>query len=155
MNNPLRSTKTLSPVLLAWIALLTFEVVCQISLKLAGEAIGAFDFDRASFIAALSTPWLWAGIGCYLGAFLAWMTILEKSALSAAFPTSAIVFVGVMAASAAVFGEPVHWEKVLGSAIIVGGILLLGGERAEHAAAHARTCEDAPTTSGPDARNPK
>ncbi|HXS72676.1 MAG TPA: EamA family transporter [Rhodanobacteraceae bacterium] len=137
MNAPARARRRLWPVLLAWLALLSLETLCQISLKFTGDAIGAFDLSRASVLAALSTPWLWVAIGCYLGAFLAWMTILDKSALSAAFPTSALVFVSVMIASAAVFGEPVHWEKALGSAIIVAGILLLGGERAEHQAVHA------------------
>jgi len=124
------------PVLIAWLVLLSLETLCQISLKFAGSAIGAFDLNRASVLAAISTPWLWVAIGCYLGAFMAWMTILDRSALSAAFPTSAIVFVSIMIASALVFGEPVHWEKALGSAIIVAGILMLGGERAEHQLAH-------------------
>lgn len=131
MNGPARAQRPLLPLLLAWLALLLLETLCQISLKLAGEATGAFALERASVLRALSTPWLWVAIGCYVGVFLAWMTILEKSPLSAAFPTSAIVFVSVMIASWIVFREPVHWEKALGSAIIVAGILLLGGERAE------------------------
>lgn len=128
-----------SSVLLAWLALLLLETLCQTSLKLAGQSTGAFDLDSASIIAALSTPWLWVAIGCYLGAFLAWMTILDKSPLSAAFPTSAIVFVSVMIVSWYVFREPVDWEKILGSVIIVAGILMLGGERAELELIHAPT----------------
>jgi drug/metabolite transporter (DMT)-like permease len=38
-----------------------------------------------------------------------------------------------MVASWAVFDDPMGWEKILGSAIIVAGILLLGGD-ADHAA---------------------
>lgn len=138
-----------APVLIAWLVLLALETLCQISLKFAGGAIGAFEPDRASVMAALSTPWIWVAIGCYLGAFLAWMTILSKSRLSSAYPTSAIVFVSVMIASALVFGEPVHWEKALGSAIIVGGILMLGGERAERQAEHDALVT--PLASGPHA----
>lgn len=117
-----------SSILLAWFTLLVFETLCQTSLKFAGDAVGPFDLDRASIIAALSTPWLWVAIGCYLGAFIAWMTILDKSSLSSAFPTSAIVFVSVMIVSWYVFREPVDWEKILGSAVIVAGILMLGGD---------------------------
>lgn len=122
------------PVLAAWLVLLVLETLCQISLKLAGDTIGAFRLDRTSILAAIGTPWLWIAIGCYLGGFLAWMTILNRSTLSSAYPTSAIVFVSVIIASALVFGEPVHWEKTLGSAIIVAGILMLGGERTERLA---------------------
>ncbi|HET6907504.1 MAG TPA: EamA family transporter [Rhodanobacteraceae bacterium] len=129
------------PVLVAWVILLALETLCQVSLKFAGSSIGAFNLNRASVLAAISTPWLWVAIGCYLGAFLAWMTILSKSSLSSAYPTSAIVFVSVMIASWLVFGEPVGWDKALGSGIIVAGILLLGGERTEHGTARKHTME--------------
>lgn len=120
--------RQLAPLFVAWAILLAIETLGQIALKTAGNHIGAFELDRASVLAALSTPWLWLGLACYLGQFVVWMTILEKSALSAAFPTSAIAFVAIMIASWAVFGDAMGWEKILGSAIIVAGILLLGGD---------------------------
>src|SRR5450755_3673404 len=108
---------------LAWGALLGFETLCQISLKFAGRQTGAFDFSLAALQRALATPWLWVAIACYVGAFLAWMTILRKSTLSAAFTISAIVLVAVMLASWLVFGEHLSWLQLLGAAIIVAGIL--------------------------------
>ncbi|HET7561531.1 MAG TPA: hypothetical protein VFJ87_04030 [Rhodanobacteraceae bacterium] len=123
-------TWRLSPIVTAWMMLLAIETLGQIALKTAGGQIGPFELDRASILLALQTPWLWLGLACYLGQFVVWMVILEKSALSAAFPTSAIVFVSVMIASRVVFGDPMGWEKVLGSAVIVTGILLLGGDEA-------------------------
>lgn len=120
--------RRLMPLVAAWAILLTIETLGQIALKVAGAQVGAFQLDRRSVLAALSTPWLWLALGCYLGQFAVWMTILEKSTLSAAFPTSAIAFVAIMIASRAVFGDPMGWEKILGSAIIVAGILLLGGD---------------------------
>ena len=115
---------------LAWLLLLGFETVCQISLKKAGLDVGAFDFSRNAFVRALSQPWLWSAIGCYIGAFLSWITILRKSTLSAAFATSAIVFVAVMAASWMVFGEHVGTMQIAGSLIILAGILMLGADEA-------------------------
>lgn len=119
---------SLSPLLLAWVALLAVETLGQVSLKFAGTRVGALEPDLHSIRAALSTPWLWLGLGCYLGQFVLWMRILETSHLSRAFPTSAIAFVAIMIASWTVFGDPMGWEKILGSAIIVAGILLLGGD---------------------------
>ena len=116
--------------MLAWSVLLVFETVCQISLKLAGRATGEFDFSAAAFRHALGTPWLYVAIGCYVGAFLAWMTILRQSTLSAAFTTSALVFVAVMFSSWIVFGEHIGALQLLGSAIIVAGILMLGTDDA-------------------------
>lgn len=115
---------------LAWLLLLGFETVCQISLKKAGLDVGVFDFSRHAFVRALSQPWLWSAIGCYIGAFLSWITILRKSTLSAAFATSAIVFVAVMAASWMVFGEHVGTMQIAGSLIILAGILMLGADEA-------------------------
>jgi len=115
---------------IAWGLLLGFETLCQISLKYAGLANAEFDFSPSAFAHAIVTPTLWVAIGCYIGAFLAWMTILRKSTLSAAFATSAIVFVAVMFASWWVFGEHIGAMQLLGSAIIVGGILLLGADDA-------------------------
>ena len=114
--------------LLAWAALLGFETLCQISLKLAGRHTGPFDFSVGAFQHALTTPWLWVAIGCYVGAFLAWMTILRKSTLSAAFTTSALVFVAVMLASWLVFREHIGWLQLLGATIIVAGILVIGAD---------------------------
>ena len=116
---------------IAWAALLGCETLCQISLKYAGLANADFDFSRAAFTHAIATPPLWVAIACYIGAFVAWMTILRKSTLSAAFATSAIVFVAVMFASWSVFGEHIGMLQLLGAAIIVGGILLLGADDAK------------------------
>jgi multidrug transporter EmrE-like cation transporter len=116
---------------IAWAALLGCETLCQISLKYAGLANTNFDFSPAAFVQAIATPPLWVAIGCYIGAFFAWMTILRKSTLSAAFATSAIVFVAVMFASWSVFGEHIGALQLLGAAIIVGGILLLGADDAK------------------------
>ena len=113
---------------IAWGVLLGLETLCQTSLKYAGLANANFDFSTGAFRQAIVTPSLWVAIGCYVGAFLAWMTILRKSTLSAAFTTSAIVFVAVMLASWWVFGEHIGALQFLGSAIIVAGILMLGAD---------------------------
>ena len=115
---------------IAWLLLLGFETLCQISLKKAGLDVGVFDFSRAAFAHALAEPWLWSAIGCYIGSFLSWITILRKSSLSAAFATSAIVFVAVMAACWAVFGEHVGVMQIVGSSVILVGILMLGADQA-------------------------
>jgi drug/metabolite transporter (DMT)-like permease len=117
-------------VWIAWTALLGFETLCQVSLKYAGLANVDFDFSLAAFAHAIVTPPLWVAIGCYIGAFVAWMTILRKSSLSAAFATSAIVFIAVMFASWWIFGEHIGALQLVGAAVIVGGILLIGADDA-------------------------
>ncbi len=120
--------KPRSKLWLAWLALVGCEMLCQVALKFAGRDTGEFDFSLAAFTRALGSPWLWTAIGTYVGGFLAWMLILRKSRLSQAFPTSAIVFVGVMFSSWLVLGEHVSWTMLAGAVLITGGILLLGSE---------------------------
>jgi drug/metabolite transporter (DMT)-like permease len=134
MKRAVTSTPRRTSLWLPWLLLVIVATVCQVAMKLAGDAAGAFVPSLASLHAAAATPWLWLAVACYLGEFLLWMAILEKSALSAAFPASAITYVSVMVASWAVLGEPMDWEKIAGSVIIVAGILLLGSERRASAA---------------------
>jgi drug/metabolite transporter (DMT)-like permease len=128
MPEPHSRRHQLAMLVVAWAALLAIETLGQVSLKVAGARVGAFELDAAHILSALATPWLWVGLACYLGAFAVWMGILEKTALSTAFPITAITFVTVMIASWAILGEPMGRDKLLGSAIIVAGILLLGGD---------------------------
>jgi drug/metabolite transporter (DMT)-like permease len=109
-----------------WILLLALGALCQIALKYAGIDTGPFDFSPRTFAAAASSAWLWIAVACYVGEFLAWMVILRHSSLSSAFPTGAIVLIVLMIASRWLFDEAMGWPKVIGSAMIVAGVLLLG-----------------------------
>jgi drug/metabolite transporter (DMT)-like permease len=120
-------------VLVAWATLLGCETLSQISLKFAGRRTGAFDFTLSAFQSALGSGWLWMAITCYIGAFLAWMTILRKSRLSAAFANSAVIFILVMLASWLIFGERIGGIQLLGAGIIMAGILLIGSDDASAA----------------------
>ncbi len=111
---------------LAWTAMIGFAGLSQISLKYAGLDTGPFDFSVRAFALALGSAWLWVSIGSHIGEFLVWITILRKSRLSSAFPTLAILFVGMILAGHLLFGEAVGWVKVVGCAMILAGILMLG-----------------------------
>jgi drug/metabolite transporter (DMT)-like permease len=119
-------SRSKTAVLASWIVVLALGALCQIALKYAGLETGPFDFSARAFAAAASSAWLWIAVACYIGEFVAWMVILRDSSLSSAFPTGAIVLVVLLVASRFLFDEPVGWLKLAGSAMIVGGVLLLG-----------------------------
>jgi drug/metabolite transporter (DMT)-like permease len=119
-------SRSKSAVLASWIIVLALGALCQIALKYAGLETGPFDFSARAFAAAAASVWLWIAVACYVGEFVAWMVILRDSTLSSAFPTGAIVLVVLLVASRFLFDEPVGWLKLIGSAMIVGGVLLLG-----------------------------
>lgn len=135
MNAPSRSV-----VVATWIVLLALGALCQIALKLAGEATGPIDFSPRALVDAATSPWLWIAVACYVGEFVAWMLILRHSALSSAFPTGAIVLVVLLFASRWLFDEPLGWPKLIGSAMIVLGVLMLGPDEPA-AGAHARDAQ--------------
>jgi len=138
-------TRPRARIMLAWGALLGCETLCQVSLKLAGRHTGAFDFSLAAFHTAVGSAWLWTAVGCYVGAFVAWMTILRNSRLSAAFANSALIFISVMLASWLVFGEHIGALQLLGAVVIIAGILLIGPD-------HADTPKPPPSTAAPGSR---
>ena len=114
--------------LAAWCVFLACAALSQIAFKLAAQQTGPFEFSAHWFALAVASGWLWVSVASHVGEFLLWMSILSRSALSSAFATSAILFIVVMAASWLLFGEPIGWAKVAGSAVILTGILLLGAD---------------------------
>lgn len=111
---------------IAWTGMIGFAGLSQISLKYAGLDTGAFDFSAHAFALALGSAWLWVSIASHIGEFLVWIAILRKSRLSGAFPTLAILFVGMILAGRLLFGEAIGAVKLVGCLMILGGILLLG-----------------------------
>jgi drug/metabolite transporter (DMT)-like permease len=80
------------------------------------------------FAVALASFWLWVSVASHIGEFLLWMTILSRSNLSSAFATSAVLFIAVLLASRLLFAEPLGWHKLIGCAVILIGILMLGAD---------------------------
>ncbi|HEY2394534.1 MAG TPA: GNAT family N-acetyltransferase [Rudaea sp.] len=119
----------------AWCAFLACAALSQVAFKYAALQTGAFEFSVQWFVAALGTGWLWVSVASHVGEFLLWMTILSKSNLSSAFATSAVLFIVVMLASWLLFAEPLGWHKVIGSLVILAGIVLLGADDSRPASA--------------------
>ena len=73
----------------------------------------------------LLNPWVISGLGAAFAASLCWMLALRKLPLSTAYPFTAASFVLVLLFAVVLFNEPVTLGKVLGTAMIVGGILVM------------------------------
>lgn len=105
--------------------LLLFDTSAQVCLKLAAEAAAPFVLDAHWVGRALQTPWLYAAIGSYLGAFFSWMGLLERAPVGPAFAASHLDVVSVLVISAILFREPIGMPQLIGSACICFGILFL------------------------------
>jgi multidrug transporter EmrE-like cation transporter len=112
---------------------IAFTVYGQIAAKLAASQMGAFPEEwgaRASYLARLLlNPFF---ISCFVAATLAalsWMVALSGLELSRAYPFMSLNFVAILVAGAWLFREPLTPAKILGTALIILGVIVGSSSR--------------------------
>ena len=108
---------------LLWAAVPGAAALYQVAAKACADALGAPGGPALAAVDHL--PLLLAVVGCDLLCFVAWLLVLERSSLSAAFPLSAASYVLVVAAGALVFHEPLKPFELAGAALILAGVALV------------------------------
>jgi drug/metabolite transporter (DMT)-like permease len=73
----------------------------------------------------LTMPTMWVALALYGGATVLWVRILTTVPLSRAYPFVALAFVLVPAAGYLFFSEPITPRYVLGTAIVIAGVLVV------------------------------
>ena len=122
-----------SLVAIGFIVLALLNTMAHIAFKLTAIAASPAAFDIDWIVRVLSEGWVYVAVLCYLGTFATWMTLLRRVALGAAFATSHLELLGVLAASAVLFGDRISAAQWLGVMLILGGVLCIAlGE--QHAA---------------------
>jgi drug/metabolite transporter (DMT)-like permease len=112
-------------IALGFCALVLIDTWTQIAFKLASKQTGEFMMNTRWLSAAAISPFIYAAIAGYIGAFLAWMTLLEHAPVGPAFAASHLEVVTVLILSVPLFGERLSPGKLAGAACIVTGIILL------------------------------
>ncbi|MBV8545275.1 MAG: EamA family transporter [Acidobacteria bacterium] len=112
-------------IAIGFCALIFIDTWTQISFKLASRQTGEFMMNSHWLRAAAVSPFIYAAIAGYLGAFLAWMTLLEHAPVGPAFAASHLEVVTVLMLSVLLFGEHLTAAKLAGAACIVTGIIML------------------------------
>ncbi len=110
---------------LSWFAIPVLNTLFQIFIKLAADAAGG---GHASgwLSGSLASPWFFAAVAVEIACFLIWMQVLSELDLSKAFPLSALSYVLVLLSSWLYFREQMTTLQLLGSALILGGVWLIG-----------------------------
>lgn len=106
-------------------ALMMFDTWTQIAFKLAANHAGEFSLTLTWLKAALYSPWIYAAVGGYLGAFITWMTLLKHAPIGPAFAASHLEVVMVLIISVLFFGEHLAPLQAMGGLCIVLGIIFL------------------------------
>ena len=111
--------------LIGFLVLVAFDTFAQVCFKLTANAAMPPETDIAWLVRVLSSPWVYCAITCYIGAFVTWMTLLEHAPIGPAFAASHLEVISVLALSVAIFGEHVGVPQLIGSALIIAGIVCL------------------------------
>ena len=105
----------------------------QVAAKETALALSHTLFGFEWFAELVRQPWAGVLLAFEIASFAAWMTVLARMRLSAAFPLTALGYVLVIGVSWTVFHEPASVTQVVGGVVILVGVWLIG--RAEPQAA--------------------
>ncbi len=77
------------------------------------------------FKSVLKLPTIWLGLLSVVCGMTIWLTVLAQLDLSVAFPLDSIQYIMILAASHFFFKEQVHWKRILGTGLIIIGIMIV------------------------------
>jgi drug/metabolite transporter (DMT)-like permease len=117
--------------LIGFLVLMSFDTAAQVCFKLAALASAPFAADTAWLVRVLGTPWVYGSIGAYVGAFLTWMTLLERAPIGPAFAASHLEVISVLILSVVLFNEHLGVAQIAGCVAIMLGILCLAADASE------------------------
>lgn len=111
--------------LIGFLALMAFDTLAQISFKYAATQALPLEFSVDWLLRVFGQPWIYGAFVGYIGAFFAWMTLLQHAPIGPAFAASHLELVSVMVLSVWLFDERIGPWQVAGALAIVAGIVCL------------------------------
>jgi multidrug transporter EmrE-like cation transporter len=111
------------------VATIIFTVYGQLVIKWQMNQVGPLPYsahDKICFLLSMFLrPWILTGFAAAFLASLAWMAAMTKFKLSEAYPFTSLAFVLVMLLSYAFFGEELTLNKVIGTSLVIAGLLVI------------------------------
>jgi len=107
----------------------TLNAAAQLALKQGMRSIGYFDFAFESLgrilFAALSSPYILAGLACYAVSVVVWLLVLSRVEVSYAYPLLSIGYVFIAFAGWRFFDESLTFTRWAGIVMICLGVSLI------------------------------
>lgn len=88
------------------------------------DAVAKAD-GRSLPLAAAGNGWVWLGLVVFGVSALAWLLTLSRVPLNVAYPFNALGYLGILAASIVVLDERANVWTVVGSAMVVSGLIVV------------------------------
>jgi len=112
-------------VVTLWLLNILLDTFGQLSFKAAAAQEGLGD-GLARWKAMARRPWIWIGVGCYVGEFLVWLAFLSLVPLSEGVLLGSINIVAVMIAGRFLFGEKLSPLRTVGILLVAAGVAVVG-----------------------------
>lgn len=126
----LRASARIPALLLAFLGV---DTATQVAFKAAADTIGDVPLGPDFALAVAGTASAWLAVALYAATYVLWMLVLRDTALSRAFPLTALSYVTVPLIGWLAFGEAVSVKGSAGIALILAGVALVGGAGEEPA----------------------
>ncbi|MDD2389019.1 MAG: EamA family transporter [Desulfobacterales bacterium] len=119
--------------MISYLPLIVFGVMlnaaAQLALKQGMRTIGYFDFRLAScgriFLAVATSPYVLAGLACYVISVVVWLLVLSRVEVSYAYPLLSIGYIVVSVAGWLFFNESMGIIRWTGIIVICLGVWLI------------------------------
>lgn len=108
-----------------WLVNILLDTFGQLSFKAAAAAPDLGD-GLARWKAMARRPWIWCGVGAYVGEFLAWLAFLSLLPLSEGVLLGSINIIAVMLAGRFLFNEKLSPLRTLGILLVAAGVAVVG-----------------------------
>ncbi|MCK9538430.1 EamA family transporter [Dokdonella sp.] len=112
-------------VITLWMLNVLLDTVGQLSFKAAAAETGLGE-GLARWRGMARRPWIWSGVACYVGEFLAWLAFLSLVPLSEGVLLGSINIVAVMIAGRLLFNERFSALRTTGILLIAAGVAVVG-----------------------------
>ena len=96
-----------------------FIVIGQTLLKV------GMDIEKTLSIKIFINPWIFIGLSIHAITTVVWLNILPKVTFSIAYPLNSVSYIFSMLTSIIILGETITINRVLGTFIILMGIVLI------------------------------
>lgn len=106
--------------------ILLLAVGSQASMKMLAAYLGDTPISILWLEKAVLTPWAIIILICEIFVFVFWLRILSVINVSRAVPLTGLIYIFILLTGWIFFDEPVLKLEIIGSALILGGIWLLG-----------------------------
>lgn len=100
----------------------------QLLLKHGMNQIGRMSLSVEAMLAALTNPGVWfvaLGLFIYVCGTAFWLIALSRADLSFAYPFASLSYVAMLVGSWLFFGENISWLRIVGSGVIITGVLII------------------------------